>query len=102
MRESYAGRAVKRVRAGSRRGQQMATSYEGELKRKRISAEAADATPVSAALPVVCSTNHGTASVVNTLPAMERALAASRTISGRLTRAPPPDNQALGKDTARP
>jgi len=43
MRESYAGRAVKRVRAGSRRGQQMATSYEGELKRKRISAEAAAA-----------------------------------------------------------
>ena len=43
MRESYAGQPVKRVRMESTRGVQMAISYDGELKRKKISAEEAAA-----------------------------------------------------------
>src|SRR5262249_52475936 len=64
------------------------------------SAAAADATPVSAALPVVCRTNHGTASIVNTLPVMEKPLAASSTISGRLTALILHDDCAVGMGSA--
>ncbi len=43
------------------------------------------ASPVRAALPVVSRTNHGTARMESMLPVVDRALAASKVMNGRLT-----------------
>jgi hypothetical protein len=47
------------------------------------SAEKTPVNPVFAALPVVCRTNHGTATIVNMLPTCEMALAVSSAAIGR-------------------
>ncbi|GAA3688478.1 hypothetical protein GCM10022224_062450 [Nonomuraea antimicrobica] len=48
-----------------------------------------EASPVSTALPVVSSTNQGTARSETMFPVTERALAASKVMYGRLTRNAP-------------